>query len=182
MKYPVLKVKTIPKSYKHCGVYQAGIFRFENEELFLNDDEKTTKSAYLKDLKLSIIEAIDNNFITSQSTNINYEGQYYVLFKSNLDTRAYEIFMTNLLKEVKDYVDCDMKLYYALVNVMLFEEGKDVTILGSMKAGAEIKDSDALEKAYKEVDTSNIKGHAKYLESYEEYKQANIAKGDYYCI
>ncbi len=182
MKYPILKVKEVPRNYKHCGIYQSAFIKFGNEEAFLGNGEDELKKTYLHEIMLEIIEAIDNNFIICQCVNVKSNGQYFILFKSNLDTRAFMIFVTNLLKEVKSYVDCDMKMYVGLIPMMLYQEGKDFGILSSSKAGENIFENNQLEKALKEIELTNLAGHAKYLTSFEEFKSEHASKADYYCI
>ena len=182
MKYPILKVKEVPRNYKHCGIYQCAFIKFSNEEAFLNGDNDKLRKEYLHEIMLEIIEAIDNNFIVCQCVNVQCRDQYFVLFKSNLDVRTFNIFVSNLLKEVKSYVNCDMKMHFGLLSIMLFEEGKEFGILSSSKAGVDLFEEQQLEKAYKEVDVTNLAGHAKYLTSFEEFKAAYTSKADYYCI
>lgn len=182
MKYPILKVKEVPRNYKHCGVYQCATIHFGNEEAFINGIDDDIKQKYLHEMMVEIVETIDNNFIICQCANVLSNHQYFILFKSNLDVRAFQIFTHNLLKEAKAYVACDMKMYLALFQVMVFQEGKDFGILSSSKAGSDLFEEGQLARLYKEVDVSNVAGHAKYLTSFEEFKAQHAAQADYYCI
>ncbi|MDD3049426.1 MAG: hypothetical protein PHQ89_05625 [Bacilli bacterium] len=182
MRYPIIKVKTLPPHYKHCMIVRCAYFKFEKEDVFCAADNEVMRRAYLKLIKKEITEAINQQFITCQGEKVISQGKEFMVFKSNFDSRMFDLFVSNLFKEVSEYVNSEIDFYYAVMDAMIYLEGREPSLLGSMKMGEDIFNGSTYEAAFKKVDVSFSRGHAKYLTSLNEFAVSYQAEADNYCI
>lgn len=182
MQYPIIKVKKLPLRYKHCMIVKTAYFKFENDDMFLENGNEVMKQAYLNQLHKEIFNVIDAQFVSAQGEIIQSNEKDFIIFKSNFDLKMFERLMCNLSKEVDEYLESEVALSYAVIDAMLYLEGREPTLLGSMKMGNDLFDGNVYQKGFKQIDISKIRGHAKYLTSLDEFEASYIAQADNYCI
>lgn len=182
MEYPVIKVKKLPLRYKHCTIVKAAYFNFDNIEAFLGSGNEVMKQEYLNQLNDEIFNVIDAQFISAQGEKIQSNGKDFIVFKSNFDLKAFERLVCNLAKEIDEYLEGEVALSYAVIDAMLYLDGRSPTLFASMKVGNDLFESSEYQKAFKRADISKIRGHAKYLTSFDEFKASYVSQADNYCI
>lgn len=182
MQYPIIKVKKLPLRYKHCMIVKAASFNFENIDAFLSSGSNVMKQEYLNQLHNEIFKVIDAQFISAQGEKIQSNGNDFIVFKSNFDLKMFERLVSNLSKEIDEYLEGEVALSYAVIDAMLYLDGRDPTLLGSMRMGKDLFESSEYQKAFKKIDISKVRGHAKYLTSFDEFKLSYVAQADNYCI
>lgn len=182
MRYPIIKVQQIPPLYKHCMIVKAAFFRFDKLDEYYAQQDDEIKKQYIEQIKKEILKAIEAQFISTQAQQIKYKDVDFIIFRSNFDMKLFTILITNLFKEVSEYVEGCLDFYYGVIDVMIYQDGKEPTMIGSMKMGEDVFESNVLTKAYKQADASNIKGHPKYLTSFSEFYDDYLAQADNYCI
>lgn len=180
MKCKVLFVKKLPDSYKQCNIANALHLKFEKEDEFIEQSDSALRKKYLTFMKERICEEIKNANMIARADVVKVNNEYFVIFKSNLDKRLLQTLLRNLLLEFNEYTQGTLDLSYAIQDLMIMQEGKDPTILGSFKMGDDYLKTYTKEK-FKQVDVSGTKSRTKYFPSFEEYKKENETKGyDYY--
>lgn len=182
MQYPIIKVKKLPSHYKHCMIVKIAYFNFEYIDTFFSSGNEVMKKEYLNQLHNEIFKVIDAQFISAQGEKIQSNGKDFIIFKSNFDIKMFERLVCNLSKEIDEYLDGEVALSYAVIDAMLYLDGREPTLLGSMKMGNDLFESSEYQKAFKKVDISKVRGHAKYLTSFDEFEVSYIAQADNYCI
>lgn len=182
MEYPVIKVKKLPLRYKHCAIVKAAYFNFENIEVFLSSGNEIMKQEYLNHIHNEIFNVVDAQFISAQGEKVQSNGIDIIIFKSNFDSKAFERLVRNLSKEIDEYSEGKVALSYTVIDSMLYLDGREPTLLGSMRMGKDLFESNEYQKDFKKVDISKVRGHAKYLTSFDEFKVSYISQADNYCI
>lgn len=180
MKLNVLYVKKLPISYKQCAQATALHLCIQEEEKFIEEGDQNLRKKYLTYIKESICEEIKNANMVARPDMVKVNGEYFVLFKSNIDKRMLATLIKNLLLECNEYTDNLLTFAYSTPELMIMEEGKDPTILGSLKMGEDYFKANQDEKL-QFIDTKAAKSRTKYFKSFQEYKNEKETTGyDYY--
>ncbi|NBK97242.1 MAG: hypothetical protein EOM50_04390 [Erysipelotrichia bacterium] len=182
MRYPLLYVNKLPVHYKHCMQVKAIHFYFDRTSSFTKTENSLMKEEYLEQLKQEMLKAINAQFIHAQGEVIDSKGKTFMVFKSNFDDKMFTLLINNLFAEVDEYVEGSLEYYYGIYDAMLYLEGREPSLLGSMRMGKELLGSDEYTKQIKKADLSKTKGHAKYLTSFEEFSSTYLSQADNYCI
>ena len=170
MKLKVLYVKQLPAYYKQSSDAEVLHLRFAKEDAFIKkDDNEKSRKQYLESIKAGICEEIKNVNMVARPEAVKVNGEYFVIFKSNLDKRMLEVQLRNLILEMNEYTGGLLSFSYVLQTLMIMEEGKEPSLFGALKMGEDYFKSEPTK--IHEINTEATKSRTKFFPSYEEYSK-----------
>lgn len=177
MKYPILRIKKATSLFKHGSKAMAFHFGYNSAE---SDDLSWNRyRTYLID---EVAKALEGQFVINQATIIKSNNETFVVFKENVDLKILESFVKGLMHNLDECLEGKEKFHYALLKVMILEDGKNVSIFNANKVGEDVLKSEQYVKAKVNEDPSKYSSKVNYLIPYDLYLKNHKEEQTMYYI
>lgn len=170
MKYPVVKIKQIPRGFKHCEVVVLAHMEFKNVEEYTKGEEAAIKRAYFTFLEEEAAMLLDSLMTLYRPMRFQYKGQWMIALKDNADYFKLKDTVNKLMLEIEHYTNHTIQMEVHLLDVMLMQEGEEPTLFKARKVGVGLEEDQAYStKVYRPTGKINQK-EISFITPYAEFK------------